>query len=203
MIGKLTGRVDSLGDDWALLDVGGVGYQFNCSARTLRGLGDPGDTASVSVETFIRDDRIVLYGFADRAERDCFRILMTVQGVGARVALAILSVLSPMELTQAIVAQDKTAVARANGVGPRVATRVVTELKDRMGDVGLGPGAALTPSDAAAAGTGADGDAVSALVNLGYGRTEAYGAVVAARRTLGEGADVSALITAGLKELAR
>ncbi len=204
MIGKLTGLVDFLGEDSALLDVGGVGYQFSCSARTLRGLGGVGDTASVSVETFIRDDRIVLYGFADRAERDCFRILMTVQGVGARVALAILSVLSPAELAQAVLAQDKAAVARANGVGPRVATRVVTELKDRMGDVGLGPGATLAPpGSAGAADTGADGDAVSALVNLGYGRSEAYGAVVAARRELGENAEVSALITAGLKELGR
>jgi holliday junction DNA helicase RuvA len=203
MIGKLTGILDSLSEDLALLDVGGVGYQLSCSARTLRGMGSVGDKASVMIETFIRDDRIVLYGFADLPERDCFRILMTVQGVGARVALAILSVLSPNELTQAILAQDKTAITRANGVGPRVATRVVTELKDRMGDVGFAPGAALATPGGAAADGGDDADAVSALVNLGYGRSEAYGAVVAVRRDLGADADVSALIAAGLKELGR
>jgi Holliday junction DNA helicase RuvA len=203
MIGKLTGNLDTLGEDWALLDVGGVGYHLSCSARTLRGMSNVGDRASVMIETFIRDDRIVLYGFADQPERDCFRILMTVQGVGARVALAILSVLSPNELTQAILAQDKTAITRANGVGPRVATRVVTELKDRMGDVGFAPGTTLASSGAAPADASDDADAVSALVNLGYGRSEAYGAVVAARRDLGADADVSALIAAGLKELGR
>jgi len=204
MIGRLNGVVDTLGEDWAILDVGGVGYQLSCSGRTLRGMGAVGETARVFVETFVRDDRIVLYGFADEAERDCFRLLMTVQGVGARIALAILTVLTPDELTQAVLAQDKAAVSRANGVGARVAQRVVTELKDRMGDIGLGPGAALAPSGDSAAGEGApDADAVSALVNLGYGRSEAYGAVVAARRLLGDGADTPALIRAGLKELAR
>jgi Holliday junction DNA helicase RuvA len=126
---------------------------------------------------------------------------MTVQGVGARVALAILSVLSPTELTQAIIAEDKTAVSRANGVGARLATRVVTELKGRIGDSGLGPGASLAP--AAAGAKGPDADAVSALVNLGYGRSEAYGAVMAAAKTLGEAATVETLIRDGLKELAR
>lgn len=203
MIGKLTGTVDTLDDDLVILDVAGVGYLLACSARTLRGLGGIGSRASLMVETFVRDDRIVLYGFADRGERDCFRLLQTVQGVGSRVALAILSAMSPNELTQAVLAQDKVAVARANGVGPRLAQRVVTELKDRMGDVGLGPGAALDPATPVGAGEGADAEAVSALVNLGYGRTEAFGAIVAARRDLGEKAGVAGLIRAGLKGLAR
>ena len=204
MIGKLTGKVDTLEESWAILDVGGVGYQLSCSARTLRGMGQVGDTTRVFVETFSRDDRIVLYGFSDQAERDCFRILMTVQGVGARVALAILSVLTPNELTQAVIAQDKAAVSRANGVGAKVAQRVVTELKDRMGDIGLGPGASLQPSTGTGAiDAGPDADAVSGLVNLGYGRSEAFGAVITARKLLGAGADVGALITAGLKELSR
>ncbi|MBC6439690.1 MAG: Holliday junction branch migration protein RuvA [Rhodospirillales bacterium] len=201
MIGKLTGTLDTAGEDWAILDVGGVGYELSCSTRTLRTLGD--GATSVFVETFIRDDRIVLYGFADHAERYCFRILMTVQGVGARVALAILSVLAPEELTQAIMAGDKTAVARASGVGPRLAQRVVTELKDRMGDIGPGPGAALQPGAPATADAGPDADALSALVNLGYGRSEAFAAVVAARKLLGEGADVAALIRGSLKELSQ
>jgi holliday junction DNA helicase RuvA len=201
VIGKLTGTIDSAGDDWAMIDVGGVGYHLNCSAVTLRVLGGAGSPASAYVETFIRDDRIQLYGFAETAERDWFRLLMTVQGVGARVALAILSVLSPTELTQAIIAEDKTAVSRANGVGARLATRVVTELKGRVGDSGMGPGASLAP--AAVADKGPDGDAVSALVNLGYGRSEAFGAVVAARKALGETATVEGLIRDGLKELAR
>jgi holliday junction DNA helicase RuvA len=203
MIGKLTGLVDTLDDDLVVLDVSGVGYLLSCSARTLRGLGGIGAKASLLVETFVRDDRIVLYGFADRGERDCFRLLQTVQGVGSRVALAILSVMTPGELAQAVMAQDKVAVSCANGVGPRLAQRVVTELKDRMGEAGIGVGAALAPAVAGGAAEGADAEAVSALVNLGYGRTEAFGAIVAARRDLGEDADVARLIRAGLKGLAR
>ncbi len=201
MIGKLTGTIDSTDDGWVMIDVGGVGYHLNCSATTLRQLGGVGSPASAYVETFIRDDRIQLYGFSQTAERDWFRLLMTVQGVGARVALAILSVLSPAELTQAIMAQDKTAVSRANGVGARLAQRVVTELENRVGESGMGPGAALAP--AASGDKGPDADAISALINLGYGRSEAFGAVVAARKTLGETAPVEALIRDGLKELAR
>ncbi len=201
MIAKLTGVIDSLGDDWALIDVGGVGYQLACSASTLRALGSAGEPASAYVETFIRDDRMQLYGFAETGERDWFRLLLNVQGVGARVALAILSALTADELTQAILAQDKTAVARAQGVGPKLAQRVVAELKDKVGDIGMGPGAALAPVPAAEAGP--DADAVSALVNLGYGRSEAFGAVAAARKTLGDKAAVETLIRDGLKELAR
>lgn len=201
MIAKLTGVIDSLGDDWALIDVGGVGYQLACSASTLRALGSVGDPASAYVETFIRDDRMQLYGFAETGERDWFRLLLNVQGVGARVALAILSALTADELTHAILAQDKTAVARAQGVGPKLAQRVVAELKDKVGEIGMGPGAALAPAPAGEAGP--DADAVSALVNLGYGRSEAYGAVAAARKTLGDKAAVETLIRDGLKELAR
>jgi Holliday junction DNA helicase RuvA len=203
VIGKLSGIVDTLDEGWAIVDVGGVGYQLACSARTLRALGAVGDRASVHVETFVREDRIVLYGFADRAERDCFRLLQTVQGVGSRVALAILSVLSPAELTQAVLAEDRAAVARANGVGARLAQRVVSELKDRMGEVGLAPGAALQPQAAGGAAGAVDADAISALVNLGYGRSEAFGAVAAAQRKLGAEATVEQLIRDGLKELAR
>ncbi len=201
MIAKLTGVIDSMGDDWALIDVGGIGYQLACSASTLRALGTVGEPTSAYVETFIRDDRMQLYGFADTGERDWFRMLLNVQGVGARVALAILSALTADELTQAILAQDKTAVARAQGVGPKLAQRVVAELKDKVGDIGMGPGAALAPAPAGE--IGPDADAVSALVNLGYGRSEAYGAVVAARKTLGDKAAVETLIRDGLKELAR
>ncbi|MEM7121621.1 MAG: Holliday junction branch migration protein RuvA [Pseudomonadota bacterium] len=201
MIAKLTGVIDSLGDDWALIDVGGVGYQLACSASTLRALGSVGEPASAYVETFIRDDRMQLYGFAETGERDWFRTLLNVQGVGARVALAILSALTADELTQAILAQDKTAVARAQGVGPKLAQRVVAELKDKVGEIGMGPGAALAPVPAGE--TGPDADAVSALINLGYGRSEAFGAVAAARKTLGDKAAVETLIRDGLKELAR
>lgn len=201
MIAKLTGVIDSLGDDWALIDVGGVGYQLACSASTLRALGSVGEPASAYVETFIRDDRMQLYGFAETGEREWFRLLLNVQGVGARVALAILSALTADELTQAILAQDKTAVARAQGVGPKLAQRVVAELKDKVGDIGMGPGAALAPAPAGE--TGPDADAVSALINLGYGRSEAYGAVAAARKVLGDKAAVETLIRDGLKELAR
>ena len=199
MIGKLTGAVDETGDGWAVLDVGGVGYRLSCSARTLRAMGATGAAAAVLVETFVRDDRIVLYGFADRAERDCFRALTAVQGVGARVALAVLSVLAPDELALAVAAQDRAALTRADGVGARLARRIATELKDRMG--GVGPDAPAAAGRAADAGP--DADAVSALVNLGYGRSDAHGAIAAARGRLGESADLAALVRAGLRELSR
>ena len=193
MIGKLTGAVDAIGDEWVIVDVGGVGYVVFGSRRTLAGLPSPGETVSLSIETHVREDHIHLYGFADTAERTWFRLLCTVQGVGARMALAILSVLSPSELAQAIVAQDKAAVARANGVGTKLATRVITELKEKAGKIAFTPAigeAGLVPEDA-----------VSALVNLGYRRTEAFGAVAHAARALGAGAPLEAVIKAGLKEL--
>ena len=149
MIGKLTGLVDSSGDDWALIDVSGVGYQVFSSRRTLGRLPVRGDPVSLLIETHVREDHIHLYGFIDQAERDWFRLLGTVQGVGAKMALAILSALSPEELIQAIAAQDKTLLTRASGVGPKLAGRVVAELKDKVGNLALGPAAVVLPAHAA------------------------------------------------------
>jgi len=214
MIGKLRGHLDSITPEGVILDVAGVGYLVHVSGRTLGALPPVGETASLLIETHVREDHIHLYGFAEAGERDWFRLLETVQGVGVRHALAILSVLTPGDLTQAVAAQDKRALARASGVGPKLAGRIVAELKDKVGDMALGQavaeGASAAPAGAAAQ-AGADGsgtaavseDAVSALVNLGYGRSEAFSAVAAAARRLGDGAEVSALIKEGLKELAQ
>lgn len=202
MISKLTGVIDSVDADSAVVDVNGVGYQVFCSRRTLGKLPPRGGNASVLVETTVREDRIVLYGFSDKLERDWYKLLTTVQGVGAKVALSILSALTPDEIAQAIAAQDKTVVSRADGVGPKLAMRLVNELKDRIADMAPSPVAAL-PSGAPARGeAGGTGDAVSALVNLGYGRAEAFGAVARASAKLGGDAKVEALVRAGLKELA-
>ncbi|HEY9538181.1 MAG TPA: Holliday junction branch migration protein RuvA [Kiloniellaceae bacterium] len=198
MIGKLTGIVDSSGDDWAILDVGGVGYMVFCSGRTLGLLPPAGGSATLWIETHVRDDHIHLYGFADPAEHDWFKLLQSVQGVGAKMALAVLSVLPPHDLVRAIAAQDKAAIARAHGVGQKLAGRIASELKDKAGGIVLGP--------VAAANGGGRGeiseDAVSALVNLGYRRAEAFAAVAKASGDLGRGASVESLIKAGLKELA-
>ena len=205
MIGKLTGVLDASGEDWAVVDVNGVGYLVFCSRRTLERAGRPGEAVSLLVETHVREDHIHLYGFADPAERDWFRLLSTVQGVGAKMALAVLSTLSPGDLIRAIAAQDKAALTRASGVGPKLAARILAELKDKAGAIALGPAAGL----GAGAGVGARSagleaaaeDALSALVNLGYGRSEALGAVAEASRRLGAQAPLSALIKEGLKEL--
>lgn len=205
MIAKLTGIVDSLAADAVVLDVNGVGYLLTCSGRTL-GRFRSGDKTALVVETFVRDERIVLYGFFDAAERDWFRLLTAIQGVGPKAALGILSVLDPDQLTRAIAAQDKTALLRADGVGPKLALRVINELKDKVGNLALGTPAAAPAAGKAAAAVPADGalaDAVSALVNLGYGRTEAFGAVVNAARALGDGAAVGDLIRHGLKDLSQ
>ncbi len=203
MIGKLTGIVDSVGESQALIDVGGVGYLVFCSGRTLDRLPPSGERASLLVETHVREDHIHLYGFAERAERDWFRLLSGVQGVGARMALSILSALSPEQLVQAIAAQDRTMLSRASGVGPKLAGRIAAELKDKVGSLALGLGA--TPSEPSRGGPagGVSEDAVSALVNLGYRRGEAFGAVAAAMGRLGPDAGVESLIKAGLKELAQ
>jgi Holliday junction DNA helicase RuvA len=200
VIGKLTGQIDSSGEDWVIVDVSGVGYVLFCSARSLASLPAPGGRASL-LETHVREDHIHLYGFIDQAERDWFRLLGTVQGVGAKMALAILSVLSPQELIQAIAAQDKSQLTRASGVGPKLAARIVAELKDKAGGLALGPAAAAAASNSGAGLGGDSEDAVSALVNLGYGRSEAFGAVVLASRRLGETAPLEALVKEGLKEL--
>ena len=205
MIAKLKGLIDSFGEDWAVIDVGGVGYLVFCSGRTLRRLG-AGEVADVMVETHVREDHIHLYGFIDAAERDWFRLLTTVQGVGAKVALGLLSALSPDELLHAVVAADKAAVTQAPGVGPKLATRILSELKDKVGDLALGASAGVVQMTAPGGGLeGAGGalrDAASALVNLGYQPFEALAAVGNAAGRLGDDATVEALIRAGLNELA-
>ena len=206
MIAKLTGILDSAREGQAVIDVGGVGYLVFVSARTLGSPPPRGQAVTLAIETHVREDHIHLYGFANDVEREWFKLLTTVQGVGAKVALAILSVLTPNELAQAIVAGDRTAVARADGVGPKLAQRVVTELKDKAGSIGLSHGvvAAQAFGKAAEGAAGDDAelaDAVSALVNLGYKRVEAFGAVTSASRKIGKKVATAELIRAGLKEL--
>lgn len=202
MIGKLKGIIDSHDDGAVILDVGGVGYLVFGSSRTLGALRQ-GEAASLLIETHVREDHIHLYGFVEAAERNWFRMLLNIQGVGTKHALSILSVLGPDQLTQAIAAQDKAALTRASGVGPKLAGRLVLELKDKVANLSLGQGAV----QAAEAGGAVDGlggaadDAVSALVNLGYRRADAFTAVAKAARTQGEGASVESLIRDGLKEL--
>ncbi|HET8727515.1 MAG TPA: Holliday junction branch migration protein RuvA [Alphaproteobacteria bacterium] len=203
MIARLKGVVDSVAADSCVVDVGGVGYLVFCSRRALGRLAR-GEAVALHIDTHVREDHIHLYGFLETAERDWFRLLMSVQGVGGRVALAILSVLSPDELTTAIAAQDRVAVTRADGVGPKLAGRIVSELKDKAGSISLGAASTGAPAPATAGGGSTGGvtaDAVSALVNLGYGRSEAFGAVATAARKLGPDAAVGALIPAALKEL--
>jgi holliday junction DNA helicase RuvA len=205
MIGKLTGVVDSYGEDWVILDVNGVGYLVHCSAKTLEALPSRGEAARLFIETQIRDEQIRLVGFQSEVEREWFRLLLTVQGVGSRVALSVLGTLNASELASAVALQDKAMIARAPGVGPKVAARIAAELKDRapgitgvdMGVIRLQSelGDKIAPKPAS--------DAVSALVNLGYGQTQASAAVAAAMREAGEGAETARLIRLGLKELSR
>ena len=197
MIAKLTGLIDAATAEGVVLDVNGVGYLVFCSPRTLARLPAKGAPASLLIETHVREDHIHLYGFADVAERDWFRLLTTVQGVGAKLAQAVLGVLSPDDLARAIAAGDKASLARAPGVGQKLAGRIAAELKDKVGAIALGPAIAALPE------RGVEADAVSALVNLGYRRAEAFEAVAAATRRLGGGAQVDQLIKAGLKELSQ
>ena len=205
MIGKLKGVVDSFGTDFLILDVHGVGYQVHCSARTLTMLPAPGEAATLSIETYVREDQIKLFGFASDSEREWFRLLQTVQGVGAKVALSVLSTLKVSELATAIAMRDKAAVSRSPGVGAKVAERIVTELKDKVpAFADVDPGAvhlagALDEKRAPRPVM----DAVSALVNLGYGQPQAAAAIAAAARNVGDAADVQTLIRQGLKELAK
>ncbi|MCK4866490.1 MAG: Holliday junction branch migration protein RuvA [Alphaproteobacteria bacterium] len=205
MIARLTGILEPLGEDRAIVDVGGVGYMVFCSGRTLGQLPADGSTVQLHIETHVREDHIHLYGFAELGELEWFRLLTTVQGVGAKVALAILTVLGPDDLLQAVAAADKVAVSRANGVGPKLAARIVSELKDKIGGIALGKAAAIRVAggQAAPAAGGIDEDAVSALVNLGYGRSEAFGAVARAGGRLAQGAPLGDLIRAGLEELSQ
>ncbi|MDL2409046.1 Holliday junction branch migration protein RuvA [Rhizobium calliandrae] len=204
MIGKLKGTIEEIGEDYALVDVHGVCYVAYCSARTLSKLGSIGEACVLFIETYVREDQIRLFGFTTVLEREWFNLLQTVQGVGAKVALALLSTLTPAELANAIALQDRSAVSRAPGVGPKVAMRIVTELKNKAPafageaiNIGLkqelGEGVASAPV----------ADAVSALTNLGYSRDQAANAVAAAMKSAGEGADSAKLIRLGLKELAR
>lgn len=205
MIGKLKGTIDEIGEDHVVVDVHGVGYVAFCSARTLGKLGSSGEAAVLFIETYVREDQFKLFGFLTALEREWFRLLQSVQGVGSKVALAVLSTLAPGELANAIALQDKTAVSRAPGVGPKVAVRIITELRNKApafageasASIGLkqelGEGVASAPVS----------DAVSALTNLGYSRDQAANAVAAALKNGGEGADSAKLIRLGLKELSR
>ena len=199
MIARLTGRIDSTAGDSVVIDVAGVGYLVFCSARTLGALPPAGEAASLHVETHVREDHIHLYGFESLAERDWFRLLTTVQGVGTRVALAILSALSAERLSDALIAGDGDMLTQAPGVGPKLAGRIVAELKDRA--VPAGEAGSGQPVGLAGGQTDAVDDAVSALVNLGYRRSDAFGAVTGAARELEPEAEVETLIRAGLKEL--
>jgi holliday junction DNA helicase RuvA len=205
MIGKLKGVIDSYGEDHVILDVHGVGYVVLCSAKTLTALPPAGEAAVLSIETQVREDAIRLFGFRSDAEREWFRLLQTVQGVGSKVALGLLSIMDPGGLATAIGTQDKAMVARAPGVGPKLAARIVAELKDKAPAFGQ-----VDPLVARLAGQVEDRsaprpvtDAVSALMNLGYAQAQASAAVAAALRVAGEGAEAPQLIRLGLKEMAK
>lgn len=200
MIGKLSGIIDSFESNYVLLNVSGVGYMVFASSRTLGRIGQVGDPASLLIDTHVREDHIHLYGFADKAEQQWFRLLTSVQGVGAKVGMSILSSCPPERLSLAIAAQDKAIITQADGVGPKLAVRILTELKDKAGKLDttseIGNLKVASPSEAA----GADQDAVSALVNLGYARGDAFTAVARAKSKTNDN-NLQSLIKASLKEL--
>lgn len=200
MIAKLTGLIDAIEDTFLILDVGGVGYLVSCSRRTLSNIGTKGQKATLFIDTVMRAESLHLYGFEVRAEQDCFRLLITVQGVGMRMALALLSTLSPDEIYQAIASQDKTTLIRAEGVGPKLANRILTELKDKV-PTELGFSSNVYPLPSSLPPTVEE--AVSALVNLGYRRLEAVTAISKTQQQLGEEATLNELIRQGLSFLAR
>lgn len=202
MIAKLKGRLDSTGLDHAIIDVGGVGYLVGASSRTLAALGPVGEAVTVHTEMLVSEDSIRLVGFARAEERDWFRLLTSVQGVGSRVALAILSALEPADLHRAVAAGDKAMITRANGVGPKLAQRIANELKDKIGAVptpaaAIGGGIAMIPTG------GHSADALSALQNLGFRPVEASNAVAAAEEELGDGATLDALVRLALRKAAK
>jgi Holliday junction DNA helicase RuvA len=199
MIAKLRGLLDGTAADHAVIDVNGVGYLAGASARTITALGAIGDFATLHTEMLVSEDSIRLMGFATAAERDWFRLLTSVQGVGAKVALAILSILSPEEVQTAVARADSAMIARANGVGPKLAQRIVNELKDKAGGVALGAGGA----PGAPAVGGAAQDAVSAMLNLGFKPAEASSAVSAAADELGPAATLDALVRLALRKAAK
>lgn len=206
MIGKLRGTVDSIGESFCILDVGGVGYEVQLSARTLRNL-KVGDVVALTIDTHVREDAIRLFGFQSEVERSWFRSLQTVQGVGAKVALAVLGVLAPQELASAVALEDWTAVEQAPGVGKKLAQRIVAELKDKapaLSVAGLNLPSAVAGSGRAGPPEGdAAAEAISALMNLGYNPGHATAAVAAAVKEAGPDADTAQLIRRGLRELAR
>ncbi len=201
MIAKLKGRLDSTGLDHAVIDVGGVCYLVGCSGRTLSALGPVGEAVTVHTEMLVGEDFLRLVGFASAEERDWFRLLTGVQGVGAKVALAILSGFEPADLHRAVAAQDKAMVARANGVGPKLAERIVRELKDKVG--GVLPGASGGTAGVALLGEGHQADAIAALTGLGFKPAEASAAVSAADAELGTSATLDALVRLALKKAAK
>lgn len=205
MIGKLKGTIDSYGEDHVILDVHGVGYQVHCPSRILQGLPRAGEAAVLFIETIVREDLIRLYGFGDEAEREWFRLLMTVQGVGAKVALAILGILRASEIANAIALSDKATVSRAPGVGKRVAERIITELKDKAPSYASVDDATVAVSQSVSENVAARpvAEAVSALTNLGYGQPQASAAVARALQSAGEDATTETLIRLGLRELAQ
>ncbi len=205
MIAKLRGRVDAKGADWIVIDVGGVGYLAECSARTLSRLPGPGEAAELFTRMLVSESAIRLVGFAEEAEREWFDVLAAVSGVGPKLALSLLSALAPNELSMALASGDTAMLTRANGVGPKLARRLVAELKDRA--LTIGAGALELPKEAvagvAAATSQNAADAVSALVNLGYGQSQATAAVAQAMKEAGENAETGELIRLALKQLAQ
>lgn len=204
MIANLKGRVEDVGVDTLIIDVNGVGYLVHCSARTLSKM-PKGEFATVHTEMQVSENDMRLMGFAEPEERDCYRLLREVQGVGGKVALAILSALEPREVAQAVMHADKAPITRANGVGPKLAQRIINELKDKMGSLsfaaGTLPGAALSGGTGAPVSAGHAADAVSALANLGFKPAEASGAVAKALDELGEDASLDALVRVALKKV--
>ena len=198
MIGRLRGRVDGRGANWVLIDVGGVGYMVEGSPRLMDGLPSDGEAVSLAIETYVREDQLRLFGFLNEEDRSWFRLLMGVQGVGAKVALAIQGVLSAADLAAAVAAEDKAMVARAPGVGPKVAQRIVQELKDKVPEAQISTFA----GGAEAGGGQALNEAMSALTNLGYPRAQANQALLSARSKIEDADSVEALIKQALKELA-
>ncbi|MER0238285.1 Holliday junction branch migration protein RuvA [Fulvimarina sp. MAC8] len=206
MIGKLKGTVEEIGEDHVVVDVHGVGYVAFCGTRTLAGLSGVGEAIVLFIETIVREDMIRLYGFATAVERDWFRLLQTVQGVGSKVALAVIGTLSSGDLANAVALQDKAMVARTPGVGPKVAQRIVAELKDRapaFSGAGSEESFGLKRDIGGGTASAPVADAVSALTNLGYPRDQAATAVATAVKEAGEGADSAKLIRFGLKALSR
>jgi holliday junction DNA helicase RuvA len=205
MIGKLRGKIDAIGESHAIIDVNGVGYEVQLSARTLRNL-KPGEEVSLTIDTHVREDAIRLFGFASEVERSWFRTLQTIQGVGSKVALAVLGTLSPQDLASAIALGNWAAVEQTQGVGKKLAQRIVAELKDKapaLSVAGLNVPAAVNGKMAAPAEPNATAEAISALINLGYNPAQANAAVATALNELGEKAETAGLIRRGLRELAR